>query len=323
MDGAGAGTEHEVERELTDASAARRERDRLVAQRQAVEAQIEISTGALRASEQQAALLDEDIHKLEGASLARILAGLRGVRDAELTRAQAQRELASYAVREAAATHRALDDQRADLVRRIEGLGDVDRRWTAALDARQAQIEVHRLDGAVELGQLAERRGRVRAERREVTEALAAAVDADAALVRAAGHLGSADNWSFYDTWLGGGMFSSAIKHDRIDVAAAELRRVDRALARLSVELADLGRAGIDAIAVRPSTRTFDIFFDNIFSDMKVASQIASGRDRVLDARRAVARVHRDLTARAEELDALQRGLEEERAALLGRGLPG
>ena len=31
--------------------------------------------------------------------------------------------------------------------------------------------------------------------------------------------LGSADSWSAYDTWFGGGLVSSAIKHDRIDGA--------------------------------------------------------------------------------------------------------
>ena len=40
----------------------------------------------------------------------------------------------------------------------------------------------------------------------------------------------SARAWGTYDTWLGGGLFSSLVKHDRIDDAEGYMHAVDDAL---------------------------------------------------------------------------------------------
>jgi hypothetical protein len=57
--------------------------------------------------------------------------------------------------------------------------------------------------------------GRLEAENREIDEALRAATDAVQALWVATERLGSAGYWSTYETWLGGGVIGSMVKHDR------------------------------------------------------------------------------------------------------------
>lgn len=54
----------------------------------------------------------------------------------------------------------------------------------------------------------------------------------------------SARSWGTYDTWFGGGLFSSMIKHGRIDEAEGYLHAVDAALERLRRELADVQMEG-------------------------------------------------------------------------------
>jgi hypothetical protein len=53
--------------------------------------------------------------------------------------------------------------------------------------------------------------------------------------------LGTAANWSDFDTYLNHGMVANAIKHDRIDQAAQAARTADQRLAALRTDLAELG----------------------------------------------------------------------------------
>src|SRR5690349_3839737 len=75
---------------------------------------------------------------------------------------------------------------------------------------------------------------------REIAEARDACEQAMGALTEAQRKVDSARSWGTYDTWFGGGLFSSLIKHDRIDDAEQYMRAVDAALDRLRRELADV-----------------------------------------------------------------------------------
>ncbi|WP_309135804.1 hypothetical protein, partial [Cellulomonas sp.] len=130
-----------------------------------------------------------------------------------------------------------------------------------------------------------------------------AAAQAADALDAAADELRSANGWSTYDTFFDGGLVASMVKHDRLDRAADLVRRADAALAHLGVELGDLGERGVEGIGVDGMTRTLDIWFDNIVTDLSVRNRIAEARDRVHAARRAVRQVATRLDARASDVE--------------------
>lgn len=77
---------------------------------------------------------------------------------------------------------------------------------------------------------------------------------ADGAADGGADLLSSADGWSTYDTFFGGGMISSVIKHDRMDDASTVLRRADLALGRARERVASARRAVAD-VGVALATR--------------------------------------------------------------------
>jgi hypothetical protein len=120
---------------------------------------------------------------------------------------------------------------------------------------------------------------------REVEEAQAACSTAIGSLREAMDRIGSARSWGTYDTWFGGGFFSSLVKHDRIDDAERAMARVDEALRRLRRELADVGvdGAAVGDVAVTDLTRSLDVWFDNFFTDVGVQSRLADA-DRRLSA---------------------------------------
>jgi hypothetical protein len=134
---------------------------------------------------------------------------------------------------------------------------------------------------------------------REIVEAQQACESALTSLGEAQRKVDSARSWGTYDTWFGGGLFSSLVKHDRIDEAEDYMRAVDDALTRLRRELADvhMGGTAIGGVDVTDLTRTLDVWFDNFFSDLAVQSRLndADHRlDRIGDALVAVRRALHD-----------------------------
>lgn len=82
--------------------------------------------------------------------------------------------------------------------------------------------------------------------------------------------LRSAKNWGIYDI-VGGGMISSAIKHNRIDDAKTYMERLSYSVDRLNKELGDVDTSIFnEGLNISGFSYTFDIFFDNIFSDFSV-----------------------------------------------------
>ena len=65
------------------------------------------------------------------------------------------------------------------------------------------------------------------------------------ALLAALEKLDSADGWSGWDTFAGGGMLSSALKHQRLDEAGQLIGLAAEALDRFSRELDDLSLLGV------------------------------------------------------------------------------
>jgi hypothetical protein len=142
---------------------------------------------------------------------------------------------------------------------------------------------------------------------REIGEAQDACEAALGSLVEAQRKVDSARSWGTYDTWFGGGLFSSLVKNDRIDEAEDYMRAVDAALERLRRELADVhvGGASVGGVGVTDLTRTLDVWFDNFFSDLAVQSRLKDADHR--------------LDAIGEALVAVRRALHERHAEVAGR----
>src|SRR5689334_3599055 len=71
--------------------------------------------------------------------------------------------------------------------------------------------------------------------------------------------LGSANNWSNIDLWLGGGLITSAIKHDHMDTTIDLSRSVDQSFATFRRELGDVHmESATEAANLSTGTRFVD-----------------------------------------------------------------
>ena len=116
-------------------------------------------------------------------------------------------------------------------------------------------------------------------------------------------------------------MISSMVKHDRIDAAGRSIAAAQDALVDLARELADVERVtGLRAdLGISPTARTFDVWFDNVVSDLSVRSSI---KDSVLRVDTAVASVREAMARlglRGAALEQRLADLTARRDALLSR----
>jgi hypothetical protein len=273
--GAGKGPDDELER----AAQARREADGLRARLEAATRHADETTKRVLDARSRLQDEDADVVRLESMSWSRIAAALKGNRASDLERETAERDAARYAVAHA--------EERDEVARRdvqgiraqLEQLGDVDRGFEVALAAKERSTTDPKLGRR--LVEVAERKGVLLAEDQEAREAHAAGLVARQLLVDAHDLLGSARSWSTWDTFGGGGLLTDMMKYDKLDRVAQTLRQADHALGIFSRELADLQLGGVGGVQVDGLTRTFDVWFDNIFTDWAVRSRIQEAAARV------------------------------------------
>lgn len=260
----------------------------------------------------------KDVRALESFSPTRIWATLRGSRDTDLDREQAEHQAAEYAVARADA----LLQQTHDEVRRAEAelavLGDVAGRREKALLAKEEWLVGAGGATSEDLTRIAGELGGVRSQTTEVAEATAAGDHAAWCLNEAGRRLGGASGWATYDTFFGGGMFGDMMKYDHMDEAQKLLHQADQALRTFAVELADVGmQTVVQGLKVDGLTQAFDVFFDNIFSDWSVKSRIDDAARRTQEAAATVAELRSRLAERSRELAERQQALTVERERLL------
>ena len=153
----------------------------------------------------------------------------------------------------------------------------------------------------------------LRAEQAEVGEAMAAVSHALYRVNEAAERLRSARDLGTLDTWFGGGLFTSMLKHDRLDGADQAMRSVDLALEAVRKELADVGvDAAVGGLGITPLHRTLDIWFDNLISDLGTQRRVKDAGQRVAGLGSVLTRVQSQLGRRDQDLATRISALETE-----------
>ncbi len=108
---------------------------------------------------------------------------------------------------------------------------------------------------------------------KELYEAKTAALEVVARIDNALSSLDSASSWGIFDL-LGGGMFSSFVKREKIRDANSDIREISRSLSLLNKELEDVNMYLPAEISDEMSDNMLDICFDNIFTDIRVQGEI-------------------------------------------------
>lgn len=280
-------------------------------------ARLDESSATAAEALERAAVEVADVQKLESLSFTKILAHLKGSHSDDLARETAERDAAEYQYLTLKA--RVDADQRVvdGFTSQLAALGDVRRRYEQALLAKEQWLWERNDPAAARLYEIAEQSGRLQAQLVQIREATDAGKSALESLRTGAKLLGSARSWSTFDTCFDGGVLTSLIKHDKLDGVVAHLRLADATLKLFTTELADIHTAGVQLLELDSFTKVFDVWFDNLFTDLEVQSRIDDAQKKVANAIGGVEKLLRQMTDRAERCEADAARLRGERTQLL------
>ncbi len=141
---------------------------------------------------------------------------------------------------------------------------------------------------AKRLNDLAEQKLFAKQLKTEILEAIDAGNKALHTLTAASRSLADAKSYSTWDTFFGGGLIVTALKHEKLDQSNTSIHKAQIALQRFQNELLDIQNMSKKSLEIEVDgfVKFADYFFDDIFSAWSVHSKIATAADqmrRVLD----------------------------------------
>lgn len=275
----------------------------------AVEAELEEQSSRLARLGAQLEAEKVDVEKLERTSLTALFYSVLGSRETQLEKER--QELLSVQLQYQQTVHqvKSLEDERDYLNRQLRTLADVETEYDALLAEKEAYLRGSDQALARELMENAEQRADIASQHKELSEAIQAGESVLVELQQVIEALKSAERWGTWDM-LGGGILSTAVKHNRIDEAREGIHELQAQISQFQRELADV-RERIELKLDIGAFETFaDFFFDGLIVDWVVQSRIVASLERTQDAK--------DLFSQAvSELKDLERKAQEKQADLL------
>lgn len=136
----------------------------------------------------------------------------------------------------------------------------------------------------------------------QLKEAILACEDTMDKVNSAISELRSARNWGIMDI-IGGGFFSSLIKRNKINNASYMTRELNNSIIVLRRELEDININMVDFVETSELNKFFDVWFDNIFSDLSVQSEINSNLAKLEDFKDKLDRLYNLLNSKLKEIE--------------------
>ncbi|MEC1178199.1 hypothetical protein P9B03_06860 [Metasolibacillus meyeri] len=168
---------------------------------------------------------------------------------------------------------------------------------------------------AAKLNDLLEQELHIKQLKKEIVEAQEAGKEARRALMDAVENLVKAKNYSTWDTFLGGGLIATAMKHEKLNYSEAYIHKAQMALQRFHNELLDVQNMQHKAFTVEVDgfVKFADYFFDDIFSAWSVHSKIATAIEQLSRVQDDVANTQLMLENKLEYLLEKEKNIAQQR----------
>lgn len=159
----------------------------------------------------------------------------------------------------------------------------LDLEWEQIIEKKKQWLLVNNHAEATRLERLYGQKTILATSIHEIIEAITAGNEAKIALKRALESLEGAKDYSTWDTFLGGGIIATSLKHSKLDESEEAIHYAQRSLQRFHTELLDIQKVSIENLSIeRDSFVTFaDYVFDDIFSAWSTHSKINNSIDRM------------------------------------------
>lgn len=309
----------EISNRLANAIEKRRLRDKLERNLGEVQDEIERETSRLRALEGQLSQEKADLEKMERLSLSALFYTVLGSREEQTEKERQEFLSAQLKYQKAKFLLTSLESEREHLIDQLEGLKGIDQEYEALLSEKEALLRADDQDAENELAKIDEQAANLKAETRELEEALRAGKEVSAGLKRVREFLESAHGWGVWDM-VGGGLISTAIKHDRINQAREAVFAVQAQMSQFKRELADVSKSPGLEVELTAFESFADYFFDGLIIDWIVQSKITNSLEQTRAAQESIGKAIEELGDLLEQANEQIRTLNAKRKALIEGG---
>ena len=242
---------------------------------------------------------EKDVRKLEGISFASLLSKLLKNREEKLE--QEQKEYIEVKIKydEFKFKISEIQNKIKNKQKRLNELENIETDYNELLDEKIKNIKLSNEESnKVKLLEYENMEDSYIKERTEINEALTVGQELLDEIELALNSFESAKNWGTLDI-LGGDFLSSIAKHSKIEDATEILHKVSYLIESFNKELKDVYvNTEVLDVNISSFTKTFDIFFDNIFSDISVQNEINGGIERVVNLKAKINNVMNNLEER-------------------------
>ena len=224
-----------------------------------------------------------DVERFQSDSFSAFLFRLVGKYEDKLEKEQREEINAKIDYNRAVIHLDSLKREKDDLAQRISELRAEESKYRAELDNRRRDLssKLSEPDGIL-FNQIDNERDAIIAQITEIEEALRAASRAKSTANKIAKSLDSAEGWATFDAFTRGGIISHMAKYSHIDEAEKDFNTLSHNLRELKVELGDVEGLSVSGLTeISLGQRIADFWFDNIFTDLSVRSQIKDNAEKV------------------------------------------
>ena len=242
---------------------------------------------------------EKDVRKLEGISFASLLSKLLKNREEKLEKEQKEYIEVKIKYDEFKFKISEIQNKIKNKQKRLNELENIETDYNELLDEKIKNIKLSNEESnKVKLLEYENMEDSYIKERTEINEALTVGQELLDEIELALNSFESAKNWGTLDI-LGGDFLSSIAKHSKIEDATENLHKVSYLIESFNKELKDVYvNTEVLDVNISSFTKTFDIFFDNIFSDISVQNEINGGIERVVNLKAKINNVMNNLEER-------------------------
>ncbi|HPR94587.1 MAG TPA: hypothetical protein PKW67_11070 [Syntrophomonadaceae bacterium] len=311
----------DVHERLTEAVRLLKEREKWLHRREITSNLIREQKKLRDQLQRQLALESRDVERLDSITLLNLWHSLRGTKELAKRKEQEEYLTAKFKYDEANAALIALEVDLTRMDNNLNAMGDLDTKYQQAVRDKEEYLLGSGGSEAQRLFEMAEQLGCLKAEEKELQEAIEAGKKVEKAFSKVQKSLGSAQGWGTFDL-LGGGLITTAIKHSRIGDARNEIDQAQLLLRKFQRELADVKHT-IDTIEIGGLETFADFFFDGLLFDAIVQFKINDAQDRTRQLQRKLQEINHDLNMMKEQNSQKLLDLDQERRQIIEKAGPG
>ncbi len=257
-------------------------------------------------------LEQEDVEKLEGRSLTNYFFQVIGKMDDKLDQ-QRQEAYAAKVKLDAAQAHLAgIDHDIQEILEQLHEGRIAKAQYRQELEKKRALIRHSGSTAGEELLAMEERMAGLKAQKKEIQEAISAGIQARTMAERILDALSSADDWNTWDMLGGGGIITHMAKYSHLDDAQDMVQALQSRLRRYQTELADIQISADLQVSVDGFLRFADYFFDGLFVDWAVGDRIDRSQGEVRKVERQIERMQSRLSQLESDVDREMELLKEQ-----------